>query len=218
MTVMNVFLINCFATNQKGSGNPATVVTNFSGTDFDRLSFAKKSGSPVTVFISNVDANEPVLNFFYPEAKMPLCLHGALAAASILLEQRNSEHLIFLTEAGKKLHIKKSGERRLQVHVSLQSIEEHKINESAVLKMLNLNNTDHINSHFPFCVASIGSPKLLVPLNSLKCISELNPNYKLIKNWSVENNINGLYVYTTETTIDSADFHARGFNPKTGIG
>lgn len=50
----------------------------------------------------------------------------------------------------------------------------------------------------------------------MKQLLELKPNYELIKKWSIENKVNGLYVYTPETHLNSSNFHARGFNPKTG--
>lgn len=216
MKIMDISLVNCFATDQINSGNPAAVVTNFSGSDFDRLALAKKLGSPVTVFISDCYADKPVLHFFYPGTRMPLCLHGTLASAKVILEHRNTDQLICLTEAGEQLVIKKIDEQNFQVEVSSRDIEKYIVNVENVLKMLNLNSANYIDNDLPFCVASVGSPKLLIPLNSLKCLSELQLNVELIKSWSIENNINGIYVYTNETINSSADFHARGFNPKTG--
>src|SRR3990167_3802333 len=216
MKIMDISLVNCFVTDQVNSGNPAAVVTNFSGSDVDRLALAKKLGSPVTVFISDVHADRPVLQFFYPDTRMPLCIHGTLASAKVILEWRNTDQLICLTEAGEPLVIKKNNEKNFQVEVSSRDIGAYIVNVENFLSMLNLNYVNYIDDDLPFCVASVGSPKLLVPLNSLKCLSELQPNFELIKNWSIENNINGLYVYTNETINSSADFHARGFNPKTG--
>lgn len=212
----SVFVVNCFCTDQKGSGNPAAVVKNFSGIDSDRLALAKKLGKPVTVFISELADNEPELRFFYPDTQMPLCLHGALAAAKILFENKDNQQLICVTNDGKKLCFNRSKEGYLQIKVSLQECEKNEIRKEIICEMLNLQCTSCIDQDLPFCISSVGSPKLLVPLNSLKLLSELQPNYELIKKWSLENKVNGLYVYTSETYLDSSNFHARGFNPKTG--
>jgi PhzF family phenazine biosynthesis protein len=64
-------------------------------------------------------------------------------------------------------------------------------------------------------VASVGSPKLFVPLRSVEALATLHPNFDLIKQWSLDNGINGLYVYALEST-DPLLLQARAFNPKTG--
>lgn len=147
---------------------------------------------------------------------MPLCLHGSLAAAKILFATRDEQQLICLTDEGKKLNIRKSAEGYLQIKVSSQEFVEKEIKKEIICNMLNLTNANCITDDLPFCVSSVGSPKLLVPLNSLKLLLELQPDYELIKKWSIENKVNGLYVYTSEAYLDTSDFHARGFNPKTG--
>lgn len=212
----DIFLVNCFCTETKDSGNPAAIVTNFSGKNADCLTLAKKLGTPVTVFISDLAANEPVLKFFYPDTQMPLCLHGALAAAKILFFKKDTQKLICFTEEGKELSINESDQGYLQIKVCSQDCEKNEIKKQLICEMLNLSNSNSIVDDLPFCVSSVGSPKLIVPLNSLRLLSELQPNYELIKKWSIENKVNGIYVYTNETYLDSSDFHARGFNPKTG--
>jgi len=57
----------------------------------------------------------------------------------------------------------------------------------------------------------------LVPIHSLEQLSNLKPNFDKIKKWSITNQVNGLYVYTKETYNSGLDFHARGFNPMTGL-
>ena len=210
----NIYLVNCFCTSQEGSGNPASVVTNFSGADSDRLALAKKLGTPITVFLSDATISAPILKFFYPDTQMPLCLHGALAAAKIIFAKQNKQQLTLLTDAGKKLNVNRSEQGYLQIQVSNQEFARDKIKKEIVCEMLNLTNVNSIDENLPFCISSVGSPKLLVPLNSLKLLAELQPNDEVIKKWSIENEVNGLYVYTSLT--NSSVFHARGFNPKTG--
>jgi PhzF family phenazine biosynthesis protein len=212
----NIFLVNCFCSNQENSGNPAAIVTNFTGNDSHRLALANKLSLPVTVFISDLALNEPIIKFFYPDVKMPLCLHGTLAAAEILIGNKNQKSIIFSTDEGKKLYVSKSDNGYLQVEVASQEIESHEINKEILCRMLNLTTCETILDNLPLCISSVGSPKLLIPLDSLSSLSKLQPDYDLIRKWSIENNVNGIYVYTDETYHDSSNFHARGFNPKTG--
>lgn len=211
-----IFVVNCFCSDASGSGNPAAVVTDFENDDSECQMLAKKLRKPVTVFISDVTEEKPTIKFFYPDTRMPLCLHGTLAAGKIIFATRKQQELICLTDEGRPLYISKFGKECLQVKVSSQELNEYDINKEIVTKMLNLFNTNDITEDLPFYVSSVGSPKLLIPLRSLKLLMNLQPNYQLIKKWSIENNVNGLYVYTKETYSDSSSFHARGFNPKTG--
>ncbi len=66
------------------------------------------------------------------------------------------------------------------------------------------------------CVASIGSPKLLIPIKQLDILATLNPKFDFIKKWSIENGINGLYVYSADVNNKNHNYVARGFNPKGG--
>jgi trans-2,3-dihydro-3-hydroxyanthranilate isomerase len=245
-----------------GSGNPAAVVLDFIGDHVAKQQLAKKLNLPVTVFISfgvaqnadgsDINGNElavppavPVLEFFYPNTKSSLCLHGALAAAARLFETRhdlvvishaheqnnnNIAKLTCVTKDGRRLHFYRYPNNILQVEVGAQEIPEAALrfiapmNLSLIAKLLGVesemdfvqNRQHFIDDRFPFTVMSVGSPKLLVPLKSLEVMAALRPDFTMIKEWSAHNKINSLYVYTKETYGAEADFHARGFNPLTG--
>lgn len=210
-----ILLFNCFCTDQNNSGNPAAVVTNFVGDNLEKLSLAKAIAKPVTVFISAITGNAPVLDFFYPDTQMPLCLHGTLAAGKFIFDTTEKQDITCLTVEGKRLEIVRTQEEYFQVRVSSHEFKKNIVEKDVVAMMLNLEQITHIANDLPLQIASVGSPKLLVPLTSLKLLSELRPNFELIKRWSIENGVNGLYVYTSEHHA-SSDFDARGFNPRTG--
>ena len=75
-------------------------------------------------------------------------------------------------------------------------------------------NNTIISTHLPMGVASVGSPKLLIPIVSSHELFKLKPNFAIIEKWSIENNVNGVYAYARDE--NDLVFHARGFNPKTG--
>lgn len=212
---LEIFKMNCFCSDAVDSGNPAAVITNFIGNDSERQYIAKRLAKPVTVFLTSTD-ELPNIKFFYPDTQMPLCLHGTLAAGKLLFGDKNQQQITCLTDEGKSLCISKSEDECLQVKVSVQKFDNFNVDTNIVGKMLHLNDCHDISRDLPFFVSSVGSPKLLVPLKSLKLLSNLKPNFALIKQWSLENKVNGLYVYSNETTWDNSNYHARGFNPKTG--
>lgn len=210
---MEINLVNCFCTQDENSGNPAAIVFNFSLGSQEKQLLAKELGTPVTVFLSN-SSTENRVEFFYPDTEMPLCLHGTIGAASILLMDKQLKTLVFRTKHDNKLFIRREKDI-IQVLVSLQPAPEIFPQTTEILKMLNLNNIAHIEPNLPLAIASVGSPKLLVPLKSFESLANLNPNFDLIKKWSKECGVNGLYVYVKDSQ-HHCDFYARGFNPKTG--
>lgn len=216
---MNLDIIDCFCTRSPNSGNRAAVVTDFGGDSDARQTIAHKLNLPVTVFLSNVDAEVPLVEYFYPNAEMPLCLHGTLAAGTVFFKKRKVESCSFITSKQYKLNLKKAG-ALIQVAVTKQPAPRINLNHAAVCKMLNLVDEALINDgDYPMAVCSVGSPKLLVPMVNEQSLLELQPDFEFIKSWSVANQVNGLYVYAI-SGAPSSDSEvvatARGFNPKAG--
>ncbi len=81
--------------------------------------------------------------------------------------------------------------------------------------MLKITEND-IDNSLPFKITSVGSPKLLIPIKSLETLTQIIPDTETIKTWSIANQVNGFYVYSAKTINSTANFHARGFNPKGG--
>ena len=214
---MNLNIIDCFCTSFPDSGNRAAVITDFDGDKNDKQSLAKQLNLPVTVFISDKEAQIPTLEYFYPDTEMPLCLHGTIAASEILLQERETESCVFITSNGYKLNINKR-ESLIQVEVAKQQSPAIEIDRTLICRMLNLSDEAVIDDlAWPLTVASVGSPKLLIPIKSKEALLQLEPDASFIKEWSIANQVNGLYLYATPNASESdIDFFARGFNPKTG--
>lgn len=64
---------------------------------------------------------------------------------------------------------------------------------------------------------STGTPKLLVPVRSLKILFAIKPKLKAISDYCKQTGLKGFYPFTTETIEKTSDFHARQFNPLAGI-
>jgi predicted PhzF superfamily epimerase YddE/YHI9 len=86
-------IFNCFCTDSSHSGNPAGVIFNFSGDKTEKQKLAQKRQLPVIVFADQVDSDIPILQFFYLNVETNLCLHGALAAVFLLMNQRRADHI-----------------------------------------------------------------------------------------------------------------------------
>jgi trans-2,3-dihydro-3-hydroxyanthranilate isomerase len=187
-------ILYCFCTDLPDSGNPAGVIFDFSGGKTEKQKLAQQRQLPVIVFIEQANSSIPILQFFYPNIEMNLCLHGALAAVFLLMKL---DHQV------------------VQIKVSAEPAPTYVPDLELLKQPLNLSDVGKISTDLPLTVASVGSPKLFIPLRSPEILATLHPNFDLIKQWSLDNKINGLYVYAPEST-DPLLLQARAFNPKTG--
>lgn len=191
-------------------GNPAAVIIDFNGNDNEKQQLAEKLNLPVIVFVEN--NHIPKLRFFYPEREMPLCLHGILAAGYYLMQASNQLTCTVSVQNRTLQLFKQDNIVQVAVSASAKEIEPPTFDNSLIQQMLNLKNQDDIDLYLPQTIKSVGSPKLLIPLISPTILHSLKPNFDLIKRWSIENQVNGLYVYAKQDN----HFIARGFNPKGG--
>ncbi|OGQ04709.1 MAG: hypothetical protein A2W61_05945 [Deltaproteobacteria bacterium RIFCSPLOWO2_01_44_7] len=210
---MEINILNCFCTDDPQSGNPAAVVSGFSGSAEGKQQLASQLVLPVTVFIKDQDLSQPILEYYYPSTIMPLCLHGTIGAAYHLMKLRRSDTLICNTTSGLKLDAMLLGEV-VKIKVCNELLSPIDWDEHEICNILGIDRSD-IENRLPFQVASVGSPKLLVPLHSHQRLAALQPHFDLLTSWSIKNKVNGVYVYTKNQKISDV-FHARGFNPKTG--
>lgn len=205
----------CFCTPVERSGNPAAVVRDFAGAAEAKQAFARQRGLPVSVFISDEASDCPLLEYYYPGVEMPLCVHGTLAAAYVLFDARGDCHsLTCKTKSGQLLQVRKSGDV-LDVAVSSQATSSVSIAAADICQILGVQLED-LDRGLPFQLASVGSPKLCIPVNSLKTLMNLRLDIEAIRDWSARHCVNGFYVYTQDTFNPSSDVHARGFNPLGG--
>lgn len=207
-----------FKTNQSNSGNPAAVIETSEENEAKLQAIAAKLNYPVTVFLLPPLEKNGLsrIRFFYPQRETNICVHGALAAACHLLKRNNKgSSIAVINHEGRELLLSQEQE---QYFITLSIVETDDIvfNTEAVLEMLNIDSYA-LDLSLPFNVASCGSPKLLVPIKDLSVLQNLHPKFDQITQWSQETKINGLYVYTAETINKESDFHARNFNPQTGI-
>lgn len=211
---MQTHYVRCFVTDAENSGNLAAVVEQFADDKATRQQLATANNLPVTSFIDRHDSVYR-LSYYYPACEMALCMHGTLAAARRLFNYASSTELLVETAAGQTLTLLKGAEYFYEIAVGAGKVLPMPVPESEMLAMLNTR-AAAIDRDLPCCVATIGSPKLLIPIQNLPTLARLQPDFAKILAWSMANGVNGLYVYCQET-LGKADFHARAFNPKGGL-
>jgi trans-2,3-dihydro-3-hydroxyanthranilate isomerase len=209
---MKVRIVNVFSINNQG-GNPCAIVDNAAHLSTDEMqAMATHFNLPETVFIIP-DKNQYLLRFFATKGELPLCCHGALGAA----------YYLFKSDYGKSFNIK-SYQTKTSLDIACDDnliamsivnngkIVDDNIDLDITSKLLNIDKTA-INPHLPSAVASIGSPKLLVPVIDRNILFNMAPNLTLISQWCKKYSVNGVYVYSNDTENPDSDYVGRNFNP-----
>ncbi len=204
-------IINCFATDENYTGNPAVIVNNFLGNDNQKQILAKNFKLPVTVFIEAIDEGVK-FRFFYPNKETNLCMHGALAAASTVIDKQ----INIYTNSNEKLHIFQTNDDFFHFVSSKKKLEYiPKVDNNLVKFLLNIKDDSVISSVLG--IASVGSPKLIVEISNLFKLSMIYPNIEALKVWSVKEKVNGIYLYAKNDLPGDVNYYTRSFNPNSGI-
>ena len=211
--IIDPTIVKCFCDKDDESGNPAAIYIDQFIDDKQKQQIANKLNFPVTVFVVKAKHDIPSIEFFYPNRKMPLCLHGTLAAAHVLFSGSALCSMSIRAPSGKHLRLNKNAPNHFEVEVTPEPVEQPFLSLLTGSRLLNID-TSEISKDLPFTVASVGSPKLLIPISSQDRLADLNPDYSEIEKWSLANRVNGVYTYCHDAGADI--FYARGFNPMTG--
>lgn len=179
----------CFGADAS-HGNPALVVLNGPAGPDQRQQYARgKAATCVFVDAASPPGADYLLDFYYPHARSPLCIHAAVAAAAMLARERNVR--VKTAMRGQDLELRRSGDT---YGVTLQRQQAPDVFiEPGDLRQL-LGNPTLGFASVPR-LASVGSPKLLVQVNDAGVLYRLQPDLAAISAWGREHGVNGLYVY-----------------------
>lgn len=206
-----VFTLNAFAKTANG-GNPAGVVLNSDNlSDEQKLLIAKKVGFSETAFVQKTDKANFKVKFFTPNAEVDLCGHATIATFYLLASQQ-------VIPPGKYTQETKAGLLGIEILPDGTVFMEQNlpqyfdiVNNSAILESLNLK-ADCLINNLPLQIVSTGLKDVLIPINSLKELEQIKPNFALIKNICQNLGVVGYHLFTLETKF-GATAHCRNFAP-----
>ncbi|HEU4853132.1 MAG TPA: PhzF family phenazine biosynthesis protein [Telluria sp.] len=193
----------CFGA-EDDQGNPALVVMQGSPSGDQRQQFARDSGK-TCVFVDAVDDAPAgfVLDFYYPHARSPLCVHATIAAAALLAN--DTPVTVSTAMRGQRMELRKNGDT---CSVSLQRHDASDVQVSTAL-LRELLSAPSVELVGDARVASVGSPKLLVQVKDVATLHALRPDLHAIAAWSKASGVNGIYAYCVR---DDGDIEGRNFN------
>ena len=200
---MRQYLLRCFGTTPE-TGNRALVVDQHNFSPAQKQDFATIQNLPVCVFIDNNSVENFSVDFYYPHRQSPLCLHGSLAAAQMFFNfYPHLNQAVLLTATGQRIKIQQHNSQ-ISLAVTPQALVDQFFEQQEIAQLLGIN----LAQIKDIKLASVGSPKLLVELNSVENLFALKPDLHAIVEWGKLNAINGIYAYYRE----SAHVTGRNFN------
>lgn len=208
---MEIYVVNVFAASENG-GNVCAVIINYHGDEQGMQELAEQLNLPETIFVLKNQFGETVLRFFAVKKELPMCGHGLIGTSKVLDSLGRAFPVCANTVGGLEVNLFKVGEGRYSFEKQRGSVISKRMPPSEVAKLLHVS-TEMICPNLPCCVATIGSPKLLVPILSRDALTKIEPDNQKLKQWSAQNQVNGIYAYSIDTIDPSCTFHARNFNP-----
>lgn len=199
-------------TEDAEKGNPALVVFADEMDKSAMQRFAREHGVVMTVFALPSDDASVRFRFFTPTTEMDFCGHGILAGAyAHAAKKRDTEFRVETNARNVSVRVAEGAPVQFKTEGEV-IVREVPSDKAEVVRFLGLR-LEEIDETAPFCVASIGSPKLLVPVASRQSLTALKPDFGAVTAWSAKHKVNGVYVYTLATSDSRVLAHARAFNP-----
>lgn len=207
---MHVHALRCFGA-APGTGNPALVIEGDPSPAPARQAFARERDTTcVWIDDAAADGGLAVVDFYYPHARSPLCLHATLAAAQRLSARPGAPAQLAVRSA---MHGQLLGLLRVDgtlfVRLAAQPVAQPVLAPGEAARLLRLPpSADGAGAAAPR-VASVGSPKLLVDVGDAATLHALAPDLDAIAAWSRRHGVNGVYAWCRHA---DGRFEGRNFN------
>ena len=204
---MRILKFTCFGNGPQG-GNPALVVIDGPLDAAQRTALAREHAL-TCVFLD--PAGEPgvaaTLDFVYPHARSPLCLHATLAAAHVLFEREGDAAPLAVQTAmhGQRLTLSRDGET-VFVRLARQAPPQVAVDEAFAARLLAAPGLRLASAPG---IASVGSPKLLLEVADAVTLHRLRPDLALIHAWSRAHGVSGCYAWCR---LGENEVEGRNFN------
>jgi PhzF family phenazine biosynthesis protein len=218
---IKIYQIDSF-TDKPFSGNPAGVTFSNGLTIEEMQSIAREMNLSETAFLSKPvlpsgrsDNADYQLQWFTPTTEVELCGHGTIASIHFLYEEnklKDKQALTFQTLSGVlKCKIEN---KRYFMQIPVFTMEEFDECKQELISVLGIHPT-MLDDKIPFI--QLSNKNVFINIKELKDLYKLKPDFKALKELSLENNLGGIVVFTLETVDKNSFAHSRYFTPSHGI-
>ncbi|MER7838999.1 PhzF family phenazine biosynthesis isomerase [Streptomyces sp. NPDC096040] len=211
---MNVTIVRACLRDGRG-GSPTAVLDETPLTDDERREVPVRAGTSHAVFLSaGQDGDEVALRFFTAEGELPGCGHGTIAALAVLAERTGTREVTLRTRAGalegRAIRHENGGLEGWFTPGPVELREPAGGEHEEVLTALGMGRDT------PGCVvATLGRPRLLVPLPTRSTLSALTPDPDRLRAACDRLALLGCYLYSAPTP--DGRVAARMFAPLIGV-
>ncbi|WP_329001832.1 PhzF family phenazine biosynthesis protein [Kribbella sp. NBC_00709] len=195
-----------------GGGSPTVVVPDGSFTDEDRRAFPATKGTSHAVFFT-VERDRVLLRFFTGEGELPACGHGTVAALAVLAERADvPDYRVTLSAGGREFGgraVRRAEGFEASFDPGPVTLRDPTAVEGELIASL------VPESVGPAVVASVGRPRVLVPVRTRADLDAFTPDLDRIREVCDRLGLLGCYVYTVPDT--DGRVAARMFAPSIGV-
>lgn len=221
MTKIPIRLVKAF-TKDSTWGNPAGVVHDANQlSDEQMLGIAKTLGFSESAFIQKSDNADYMVRFFAAKQEVDFCGHATVATFYSLVQQGSivigEDGVTSVTQETKAgiFPVACHQDGKIMMTQANPQFGDIETDKKLIAELLGLDEDDL--GELPLQVVATAVPKLIIPVVSLSALQKIQPDFDAITQYTQEHEASGLYVFTTETPSEKADFATRFFNPMIGI-
>jgi trans-2,3-dihydro-3-hydroxyanthranilate isomerase len=215
-----VTLVNACLRDGRG-GSPTAVLEEASLTELERCQVPTLMGTSHAVFIATDDGDldRPLasLRFFTATGELPGCGHGTVAALAFLARNAGRDPYHVTLRAWERSFAGEAARAGGDVSAAFDPGAVQLRDATVDERVLVLDALGHDPDILvpEICVASLGRPRLLVPLATRMAVNGLRPDYDQLRDVCDRLGLLGCYVHSVPTT--EGRLSARMFAPSIGV-
>jgi trans-2,3-dihydro-3-hydroxyanthranilate isomerase len=218
--LLQVTIVNACLRDGRG-GSPTAVLEEAALTEHERCEVPKLLGVSHAVFVSadDGDFDRPLvsLRFFTATGELPGCGHGTVAALAFLAENARRDHYHVTLQASGRSFAAEATRAGGHVNATFDPGAVQLREATTDERVLVLDALGHDPDILvpEICVASLGRPRLLVPLSTPTAVAGLQPDYDQLRDVCDRLGLLGCYVHSVPTS--EGRLSARMFAPSIGV-
>ena len=202
-------------------GSPTAVLEEASLTERERCQVPELMGTSHAVFVSAEDRDSirPLasLRFFTARGELPGCGHGTVAALAFLAQssRRDPYHVTLRVSARSFDGDVTRADRHVTATFDPGAVRLRAASGDERVAVLDALGCDPDVLVPGICVASLGRPRLLVPLSTPTAVAGLRPDYDQLRDLCDRRGLLGCFVHSVPTA--EGRLSARMFAPSIGV-
>lgn len=211
--MVDVYVASAFCKNNKGGNKAGVVIGRPELTVEQKMEIARELGYSETAFVLTSGSADFQFQYFTPTEEVPLCGHATVAAFSVLktLNRLDRHDYTIETKAGiLKIHINENGMILMEQNCPTYfDVLEPDVFGNCLEK-------DWIESTLPIQIVSTGLKDIMLPIDSVKHLEALNPDFEAMTVLSQENDVVGVHAFSVLKDSEVTAI-CRNFAPRYGI-